>query len=374
MDVGVINNSPMMMDRAARIMVTGEMMTQQQADAWLAEKTRDAQTLESKNMANLIATKSPEEAALLADAEKKEAEKYGALTDDEISIVKASYDDAVVTSAKREKNREAAQELITNERNYTASTGMLESLYKQEMDNPQIAEAARVFGEENQYRDAQTIAWSNSPEQQKKLLEAQDYADIRRDIHRYDKADDPDGSALRAMMYDIAKYGDDGDSMMQELYMVTTGQKLGGIDANGMKAVNQQIEGIVDEAVSTYGSAQGGSFISTLGQLTIGGRVAAKMMPDKKPKNLPSSFVEDIPIGPTKTPVEVSRMELQIKNYMANLIKDQKMTLDEALDALDEHPMFIDLKNAKLIRFEANWESFDRTGTWIDEQPMETGL
>jgi hypothetical protein len=226
---------------------------------------------------------------------------------------------------------------------------MLKGFYDGSITYDSMSTIAGGFGELPQYLDAQKEAWNMTPKRQKKRLESQDYQDIRMDIHNWKKADDPDGSKMRKMMYEIARYGEAGEPMMTELYLVSTGRKIGGIDGEGFKLINQQIEAQIDSATELFKKENFKWY---------------------RPDELPAGFVEDIDVGTATKSVMSSEMEIKIKNYMTNLIKDQKMTLDQALEQLDTHPMMVDLKNAQLVQFEANWDTFDRTGRFINEIPI----
>jgi hypothetical protein len=281
---------------------------------------------------------------------KEDVDNYKHLNPDEVALMKSEMDQAVSIAYKREATAEAQQKKAKDETYYQASTDMLKGFYDGSITYDSMSLIAGGFGELPQYLDAQKEAWNMTPDKQKKRLESQDYQDIRADIHNWNKADDPDGSKMRKMMYEISRYGDAGQSMMTELYLVSTGKKIGGIDGDGYKLINQQIEQQIDVASAVYKSQ-------------------FRFKPDWMIP-MPEGWEEDIDVGTKATPDKTSRMELSIKNYMTNLIKEQDMTLDQALDTLDTHPMMVDLKNAQLVEFESRWSSFDMSGRWINEVPI----
>lgn len=338
----ILDNDEVAMRGAVAVMVEAGMMTPEEGTTWRTESMRKAQLNEGENLVALIETKSPDEAEQLANFMKEEVDNYTELNEEERILLKTSMDSAVATAQKRQQAAEAQQEKVRQETHYSASTDLLSGFYSGEIPYESMMTIAKEFGELDTYLETQKIAWSQSPEKQQKRMQSQAYQDIRKDIHLWDKSVDKDGKQLRTMMYEIGKFGDAGVPMMTELYLVATGQKIGEVDGNSMKMLNQQIELAIDGAVAAYDG------------------------------DIPLAWQEGIRLGgPKGEPIMASGMELLIKNHLITLIKSQKLDTQQALDLLDEHPMFVDLKNANLIRFQNNWDAFSRTGRWVDEEVME---
>lgn len=164
-----------------------------------------------------------------------------------------------------------------------------------------------------------------------KTVQNRAYWDFMKEVHAYKASGDKDGAKLRALMGKTFGFGELGDAARDELYLVASNTKMGGLQATEFRWLNEQVDGLIKQAV--------------------------KRTPRKKRDE---SF-KKITLDDEKT----SEAALQLKSIVRNLAQQQDMTFVQAKQLLETHPVFAELRTTTdLQNFQDRLDAFDRSGTF----------
>lgn len=227
----------------------------------------------------------------------------------------------------------------------------IDALKTVSMGNMDLDSAAPMlreqFGEEGmQLVQAASERMAMADPRDAKIVQDRAYWDFMKEVRTYSKSKDKDGAVLRGLMAKTFAFGEHGDAARDELYLVASDTKLGGLQPDEFKFLNQQVDGLIEEAV---GRNNGGLFTSDAGARKKSG----------------PTFENKVDVGTRTSPEKTSEVALQLKGVVKQIASQQDLTFAQAKEMLESHPVFKELRDAtNLESFQDNLDAFDRSGQW----------
>ena len=227
----------------------------------------------------------------------------------------------------------------------------IDALKTVSMGNMDLDSAAPVlreqFGEEGmQLVQAASERMAMADPRDAEIVQDRAYWDFMKEVRTYSKSKDKDGAGLRGLMAKTFAFGEHGDAARDELYLVASDTKLGGLQPDEFKFLNQQVDGLIEEAV---GRNNGGLFTSDA----------------KARKKSGPTFENKVDVGTRTSPEKTSEVALQLKGVVKQIASQQDLTFAQAKEMLESHPVFKELRDAtNLESFQDNLDAFDRSGQW----------
>lgn len=178
-----------------------------------------------------------------------------------------------------------------------------------------------------------------------KMFQAAGYSAFIEKIRQYDDTKDKDGSSLRTLMRESMAFGEYGDRARDRLLSKVRGDEVG-------KMGKEQKEDIYNRVYNLFDGAQD----------------RAKSDDPRTQDNITVVAVD--PTGKEKT-ISVSQAYLQLANVTGRILDE--MTYSEALEMLESHPVYMQLKKTTdMRRYLDSLEKFDRPGQrWFGEPYQE---
>ncbi len=303
---------------------------------------------------NSEARKSVHSGAIEAMMAAGEFEQAGAYLDYVTKKHKGDFSEKETELARAEIERGKAQAVRAVEQQVQAQDfgSTLEALKAVSMGDMDLQSAAPVlrerFGEEGMAMvEAAEKRIGFVEPKHRPIVQNREYWDFLKRAHNYKPSSDKGGVELRKLMAETFVFGELGDAARDELYLVASGSKIGGLDADEFKIINQDIDELVLQAVKRN---HGGAWVKE----------------DYERKKAGQNWEQTQRVGGTdKDPVMSSEIAIELKSIAKRIANHQDMTLPQARQMLEDHPVFRNLRTATdLQEFEANLEAFQLSGQW----------